>query len=195
MNKYLLMLALLLPLTAMTEPLTFQLQEEYSAIPGVKNLIDADAGSVFGVKPFSTVAETIAILGNPSGVIRIDEFRTGLIYGKSCMFVFRKGKFQQFIRNSSLISGFLRIEDHPLFDRSNWVLVANGKEISGRMKYEEIVPDSTPSGRPYTISADNFSIELSFSSSYSPSDSGPRTYTLYSVDIKFIEPLAPAPAK
>jgi len=192
MNKYLLMLALLLPLAAKTEPFTFQLPEEYSVPAGVQNIINADSGSIFGVKPFSTVPEVVAILGKPSGAIRIDEFRTGLIYGRSCMFVFRKGRFQQFCKSDSLISPSisLKLEEHPLFDRSNWVLTANGKEINNRMKYEEIVPDSTTPGRPHTISADNFSIELNFSSR-STSPSGPRMYTLYTVDIKFNEPLAP----
>lgn len=194
MNKYLLMLALLLPLTAMTEPLTFQLQEEYSAIPGVKNLIDADAGSVFGVKPFSTIPEVIAALGKPSGVIRIDEFRTGLIYGKSCLFVFRKGKFQQFIKSEYLMSlSALTMEAHPLFDRSNWVLLASGKEIKNRMKYQEIDPGSTPTSR-YNIGTDGFSADLTFTSSSSSSSTEPKTYTLYNVDIKFNEQLAPVRA-
>lgn len=194
MNKYLLMLALLLPLIAKTEPFTFRLPEEYSALPGVQNIINADTGSVFGVKPFSTVKEVIAALGNPSGAIRIDEFRTGLIYGKSCLFVFRKGIFQQFIKSDYLImptSSFM-VEAHPLFDRSNWVLVANGKEIKGRMKYEEIDPNSTPTSR-YNIGADAFSAELGFTSSSSSSSTGTKTYTLITVDIKFNEPLALAP--
>jgi hypothetical protein len=194
MNKCLLMLALLLPLTSMTAPLTFQLQEEYSVIPGIKNVIDADTGSIFGVKPFSTVAETIAVLGNPSGVIRIDEFRTGLIYGKSCMFIFRKGKFLQFVKSEYLVSptSSLTIETHPLFDRSNWILIANGKEIKNRMKYQEIDPGSTPTSR-YNIGTDGFSADLTFTSSSSSSSTEPKTYTLYNVDIKFNEPLAPAP--
>jgi hypothetical protein len=76
------MLTLLFPLVATTEPLSFQLQEEYSVRPGIQNIINADTGSIFGVKPFSTMNEVIAALGKPSGVIRIDEFRTGLFYGK-----------------------------------------------------------------------------------------------------------------
>ncbi len=194
MNKYLLLLISLLPLTARTESLTFQLQEEYSARPGIQNIINADTGSIFGVKPFSTINEVIAALGNPSGVIRIDEFRTGLIYGKSCCFIFRKDKFQQFTKSEQLVSSSLKVEEHPLFDRSNWVLIADGKEINGRMKYEEIAPDSKTPGSSHKISTDNFSIDMNFSSR-STSPAGPRTYSLYTVDIKFNEPMNPAPVK
>jgi hypothetical protein len=194
-KKYLLMLALLLPLIARTEPLTFQLQEEYSVPPGVQNIINADTGSIFGIKPFSTVEQVIATLGKPSGMFRIDEFRTGLIYGKSCSFIFRKGKFQQFIKSEYIIIPFssLSVEPHPFFDRSNWLLIANGKEIKGRMKYEEIDQNSTPASR-YNIGADAFSADLIFTSSSSSSNQGPKTYTLFTVDIKFNEPLASAPA-
>jgi len=133
-------------------------------------------------------------LGNPSGVIRIDEFRTGLIYGKSCLFVFRKEKFQQFVKNENLVSpaSSLPVEVHPLFDRSNWILVADKKEIKNRAKYQDVDPDSTPTYR-YSIGTDVFSADLMFTSSSSSSSTDPKTYTLYSVDIKFNEPLAPVP--
>jgi hypothetical protein len=195
MNKYLLLLTLLLPLTTRAESLTFQLQEEYSVPAGIQNIINADTGSIFGVKPFSTVNEVIALLGKPTGVMRIDEFRTGLIYGKSCCFIFRKGKFQQFTKSEQMVSSFLKVEEHPLFDRSNWVLIAAGKEIKNRMKYEEITSDSSTPGRPYKISTDTFSAELSFGYSPSPSNPGVKTYTLYTFDIKFNEPMNPAPGQ
>ncbi len=194
MNKRFLMLVLLMPLIARTETMTFQMQEDYSVVPNVKNIIDADAGSVFGVKPFSTVSEVVATLGNPSGVIRIDEFRTGLIYGNSCMFIFRKGKFQEFLRAERMFSGpYLTLEVHPLFDRPNWVLKADGKEIRDRMKPQEINPDQTSPGASINIITDTFSVALTFSSYPGPE---PRTYTLYGMDIKFTAPLpaaAPAP--
>jgi hypothetical protein len=147
--------------------------------------IDPDA-SVYGVKFGSTESEVMAAFGDPTGVIVISDTKKGFLYGKSHLFIFRKGKLKQLTVSSSILDWTVsqQMDGHPFFDRNMWSITPS---IRNEMSFGEVMkaldkPEVAPEYR-HVIDGELSSTTLQFAGWRG--DSGAQEFKLHGFSIVY----------
>lgn len=104
--------------------------------PPLSSTIDPDRGA-YGIAFGSTEKQIIEKLGAPTGTVQLSSTRRALIYGKSHVFVIRKGTFRTLMVVDSVLDYRLSqgMESHPVIDSISWTL---GPGIKDGMSYAQV---------------------------------------------------------
>jgi hypothetical protein len=143
--------------------------------------IDPDS-SVYGLPFGATIDSLVARFGRPNGVVRIDDIRTGYIYGHTHLFVMKSGALREVYLGLQVLDWTIakKMEQHPFFDNGDWTVKPG---IRANMRFEEVAtllgnrigsPDYEKS-----FTTNQALVRLRFSSA----DNG-KTFTLSSVMIR-----------
>ena len=160
-----------------TEGINLQPRYDPARYGKLDRTIDPD-GLVYGLKFGASEKQVLDALGVPNGVIAVSDTRKALLYGKSHLFVFRRGKFRELRIGEHVINWELarQMDGNPFFDRDDWVVKPG---IRNGMSFEEVQkllgrPGAVPDHK-FSYDTKETSVSLSFASySHSGREAGYR---------------------
>jgi len=157
----------------------------YETINGIKQDIETETGSVYGLNLGSSEEEMRAFFGDPIGIIYISEDEKVFVYGSKFATTIKHGLFTKATIGSNVFdySTGIEPETNAIFDTPQWEI---NQEIRSSDSYESVVKklglrDQSPEYSLVTVSGRSL-LRLQFTKRTSPY--GSEDYQLRSFTIE-----------